>query len=53
MSVKGWAYQESLRGKYELLRDGDIQRVGKERVKFRDIVKECINGICGMRHVGE
>ena len=44
--VKESAYQESFRGKYE------VESVGKEWEKFRDIVMECTNDVCGMRRVG-
>ena len=50
-SVKERAYQESLRGKYEVWRGGEVESVEKEE-KFRDIVMECTNDVCGMRHVG-
>ena len=46
------AYQESLRGKYEVWRGGEVESVEKECGKFRDIVMECINDVCGMRRVG-
>ena len=36
-SVKERAYQESLRGKYEVWRGGEVQSV-EEWEKFRDIV---------------
>ena len=50
--VKGKAYQESLRGKYEAWRDEEVESVEKEWEKFRDIVMECTNDVCGMRRVG-
>ena len=50
-SVKERAYQESLHGKYEVWRDGEVKSVEKEWEKFRDIVMECNNDVCGMRHV--
>ena len=37
-SVKERAYQESLRGKYEGWRGGEVVSVEKELEKFRDIV---------------
>ena len=48
--VKERAYQESLRGKYEVWKFGEV--VEKEWEKFRDIVMECTNDVCGMRRVG-
>ena len=51
-SVKERAYQESLRGKYEVWRGGEVERVEKERETFRDMVIECANDVCGMRRVG-
>ena len=45
------AYQESLRLKYEVLRRGEVESVEKEWEKFRDIVMECTNDVCGIRHV--
>ena len=33
-------------------RGGEVVSVEKEIEKFRDIVMECINDVCGMRHVG-
>ena len=48
-SVKEMAYQESLRGEYEVWRGGEVQ---KKWEKFRDIVMECTNDVCGMRRVG-
>ena len=50
--VKERAYQESLRGKYEVWRGGEVKSVEKEWEKFRDIVMECTNEVCGMRRVG-
>ena len=47
--VKERAYQESLHGKYEVWRAGEIESVEKEWEKIRDIVLECTNDICGMR----
>ena len=44
-SVKERAYQESLRGKYEVWRGGDVESVEKVWEKFRDIVMECTNDI--------
>ena len=37
-SVKEWAYQESLREKYEEWRGGEVESVEREWEKFRDIV---------------
>ena len=51
-SVKERAYQESLCGKYEVWRGGEVEIVEKEWEKFRDIVMECINDVCGMGRVG-
>ena len=51
-SVKERAYQESLRGQYEVWRGGEVEGVVKEWVKFRDMVMECTNDVCGMRRVG-
>ena len=51
-SVKETAYQESLRGKYEVWRGGEVESVEREWEKFRDIVMECINDVYGMRCVG-
>ena len=50
-SVKGRAYQESLRGKYEVWRGGEVESVEQEWEKFRDMVMECTNDVCGMRRV--
>ena len=35
------AFQESLRGKYEVWRGEEVESVGKECEMFRDIVMEC------------
>ena len=51
-SMKERAYQESLRGKYEVLRGAEVESVEKEWEKFKDIVKGCTNDVCGMRCVG-
>ena len=51
-SVKERAYPEIFRGKYELWRGGEVESVEKEWEKFRDIVMECTNDVCGMRRVG-
>ena len=48
-SVKEKAYQESLDGKYEVWRSLEVESVEWE--KFRDMVMECINDVCGMRRV--
>ena len=50
--VKYWAYQESLRGKNEVWRGGEVESVEKEWETFRDIVMECTNDVCGIRRVG-
>ena len=50
--VKERAYQESLCGKYEVWRGGEVESVEQEWEKFRDIVMECTNDICGMKRVG-
>ena len=49
--VKESAYQESMHGKYEVRRGGEVESV-EEWEKFRDIVMECANDVCGMRRVG-
>ena len=51
-SVKERAYQESLRGKYEVWGGGKVESVEKEWEKFRDILMDCTNDVCGMRRVG-
>ena len=51
-SVKERAYQESLHGDYEGWRFGEVESVEKEWEKYRDIVMECPNDVCGMRCVG-
>ena len=51
-SVKERAYQESLHGKYEVWRGGLVESVEKEWEKFRFMVMECTNDVCGMRCVG-
>ena len=43
---------ESLRGKYEVWRGGKVESVEKEWEKFRDIVMERTNDVCGMRRAG-
>ena len=50
-SLKERAYQESLLRKYEVWRGGEVESVEKEWEKFRDIVMECTNDVCGMRRV--
>ena len=50
-SIKERAYQESLCGKYEVWRGGEVASV-KKWEKFKDIVMECSNDVCGMRRVG-
>ena len=51
-SVKERAYQESLHGKYEVWRGGEVESVVKELEKFSEIVMECTNDVCGMRREG-
>ena len=51
-SVKETAYHESLRGKYEVWRGGEVESMEKEWKKFRDMVMECTNDVCGMSRVG-
>ena len=51
-SIKERAYQESLRGKYEVWRGGEVESLEKEWEKFRDMVMERTNDVCGMRRVG-
>ena len=41
-------YQESFLGKYEVWRPRAIESVEKKWEKFRDIVMECANDVCGM-----
>ena len=48
---KEGAYPESMHGKYEVWRGGEVESV-EEWEKFRDIVMECTNDVCGMRRVG-
>ena len=50
-SVKERAYQESLRGIYEVWRRGEVESV-EEWEKFRDMAMECTNDVYGMRRVG-
>ena len=50
-SVKERVHQESLLVKYEVWRGGEVESVEKEWEKFRDIVMECTNDVCGMRRV--
>ena len=47
--VKEKAYKKSLCGKYEEWRGGEVESVEKEWEKFRDIILECTNDVCGMR----
>ena len=42
-SVKERAYQDSLRGKCEVWRGGEVESVENEWEKFRDMVMECTN----------
>ena len=51
-SVKERPHRESLRGQYEVWRGGEVKSVEKEWKKFRDIVMEFNNELCGMRRVG-
>ena len=51
-SIKEMAYQESLRGKYEVWRGEEVESVEKEWEKFRDMVMEYTNDVCGMIRVG-
>ena len=50
--VKERAYQESLRGKYEELKSGDVESVETEWKMFRGTVSECTNDVCGVIRVG-
>ena len=43
--VKERAYQEILRGKYEVWRGGEVESVEKEWEKFSDMVMECTNDV--------
>ena len=49
-SVKEMVYLESLHEKYKVLRGGNVEGVEKEWET--DILKECTNGVCGVRRVG-
>ena len=49
--AKEWVYQESLHGKCEGSRS-DLESLEKEWKKFRNIVNECTNDACCMRHLG-
>ena len=40
-----------MRLKYEVWRGGEVESVEKEWEKFRDMVMECTNDVCGMRRV--
>ena len=44
-SVKERAYR------VENMKCGEVESVEKEWEKFRDMVMECTNDVCGMRHV--
>ena len=44
-SVKERAHQESLHGKYEVWRGGEVESVEREWKKFRDIVMESVRMI--------
>ena len=48
-SVEERAYQESLRGKYEVWRGGEVESAEEEWENFRDIVMECNNDVCVMK----
>ena len=50
-SVKERAYQESMRGKYEVWRGGEVQSAEKEWEELC-IVMECTNDVFGTRRVG-
>ena len=50
--VKERSCQESLRGKHEVSRGGEVESAEKDWEKFRDIVMECTHDVCGMRRVG-
>ena len=50
--VKERAFQERLHGKYEVWSGEEVESVEMEWEKFRDIVMECTNDVCGMRRVG-
>ena len=49
--VKGRACQKSSHRKHKVWRGGEVEIV-EEFEKFRDIVMECTNDVCGMRCVG-
>ena len=50
--IKERAYQESLRGKFEVWRGGEVESVEKEWEKFIDMVMEFTNDVCCMSGVG-
>ena len=50
-SVKESSYQDSLPGKYEVWRVGEVESVEKEWEKSRDIAIQCTKYVCGMRCV--
>ena len=52
-SVKERVYRESMLGKYEVWRDGQVASVEKQWENFKDILMECTNNVCGMRRVGD
>ena len=41
-----------MRVKYEVCRGGEVESAEKEWEKFRDMVMECTNDVCGMGRVG-
>ena len=49
--VKERLCQESLRGKHEVWRGGEVESA-EDWEKFRDIVMECTHDVCCMRRVG-
>ena len=51
-SVKEMEYQKSLCGKYEVWRGREVESVEKDWEKFRDMVMECTNDVCGIRRLG-
>ena len=43
--------KRGLRGKYHVLRGGYVESEEREWIKFRDIVKESTNEVCGVKVV--
>ena len=41
-----------MRVEYEMCRSGEVESVEKEFEKFRYMVMQCTNDVCGMRRVG-